>query len=184
MYTLARLNPFLKLREVLPDRDDMDKTTAVKLFIGNTGDSALLDKRILELRVWPHMYLTEPPCTCAHIDVEYAVQTPAGARTLRVRRTVYEPSGVTFGVIHDALHEKGFVATYRELRDGPWLGAEACLTPDTTLREQLEILEKEGFTLSLTPERAVVGFCCLFIPDGEELEKMRSDHDLESSTWA
>lgn len=179
---VARLNPLLKLPEKGNDRLSTADRIEWRFFEDSTifgtrvCESATLDTRILELRAWPHMYLTDPPCTCAHIDVEYAVQASADGPVLRVRRRVYDPAGVTFGAIYHALHEKGHVTIYHVREYDTY----SCL-PDTTIREQLRILEQQGLRLSLTPEKAVVEFCHLFIPSDAEFEKMERNGRVESS---
>lgn len=161
----ARLNPLLKLPEIesgrlsTADRIHTRHVTDSSDVATRICDSAILDTRILESRAWPHMYLTDPPCTCAHIDIEYAVPSRIDAPILRVRRRVYDPAGVTFGAIYDALHERGLVTTYH----GRQFFYCPSGTSDTTTLEQLQILEQNDLRLSLTPEKAIVEFCHLVI---------------------
>lgn len=151
---VARLNPLLKLLEERLSTADRIRFVDSPIGSAHCCDSAILDTRIIESRMWPHVYLTDTQCTCAHIDIEYADQTPVDGPVLKVRREVYNPAGVTLGAIYDALHEKGSIVMHhrREYASCP------CLTPDTTIREQLQILEQQGFRLLLTPDKATFEF--------------------------
>lgn len=164
---VARVNPILKLE----GRKKMDMLIKRMVLPREDLDSALLDKRILGSKAWPHMYLTDPPCACVHIDVDYAATSLIGCTVLRVRRCVYDPAGVTFGAIHDALHEKGPVAIY-ERRKYAQGDSEMCIEHETTIHEQLQILEREGFRLSVTEPLSVVEFCHLTTPSEAEFEEM------------
>lgn len=172
--TIARLNPLLKL-ELLKPFSYVPTTDRC------VGNSAILDTRILESRAWPHMYLTDPACTCVHINIDYCLMAPVDPPVLRVRRTVYKPAGGTFGAIYDALHERGFVAMYHRYKYAFGLGGEACLTPDSTIGEQLQrVLEEEGLKLALISERALIEFCHLLVPSDAKLGEMRRCGRVES----
>jgi hypothetical protein len=134
-------------------------------------NSAFLDKRILESNAWPHMYLTDPPCACVHIDADYADDSSYGCSVLRARRCVYDPAGVTFGAIYNALHERGPVAIYRR-RKYAMTDTENKFLPETTIREQLKILEGKGFQPSLTEQFSIVEFFHLTVPSEDEFEEM------------
>ncbi|KAM0703186.1 hypothetical protein Q7P35_009124 [Cladosporium inversicolor] len=165
---VARVNPLLKLE----GRKKMDMLVKKMVLPREVVlDSAILDKRILDSKAWPHMYLTDPPCACVHIDVDYADTSLIGCTVLRARRCVYDPAGVTFGAIHDALHEKGPDAIY-ERRKHAQVDSEMCIEHETTIREQLQILEREGFRLSVTERLSVVEFCHLTTPSEAEFEEM------------
>lgn len=175
---VARLNPLLKLPEqCLTTADNIGFRHFADSRIAGTRccDSAILDLRILESRAWPHMHLTDPPCTCAHIDIEYAVQTLVDGPVLKVRRTVYDPAGVTFGAIFHALHAKGSVVKYY----GRGYASCPCLLPDTTIRKELQFLEQQGFRLSLTPDKLIVEFCYLFIPSDAKFDEMERTGRVE-----
>jgi len=141
--------------------------------------SARLNRRILESKSWPQMYLTDPPCTCAIVDVEFAEHRPTSGLALRVRRCVRDPAGVTFGALYDALHAKGFVAIYegREF----WYREELNLVPDTTVSEQLQKLKRKGFELEIDRDRTAVELCHLSLPSDGEFDEMRRSNRVEGA---
>lgn len=176
---VSRLNPLLK-REFCQTTDLLARRMVLpREFL----DSAFLGKRILESKAWPHMYLTDPPCTCVHIDVDYADTSHFYCPVLRARRCVYDPAGVTFGAIHDALQEKGPVAIY-ERRKYAQGDCELRLEHETTVRERLEILEQDGFRPSITEKLSVVEFCHLITPSEAEFEEMNRTGSVEGSPAA
>jgi len=151
--------------------------------------SVLLHKLILESNARPHMYLTDPPCTCAHVDVDY-YDALRDSDVLRIRRRVYDPVGVTFGAIHEALHAKGPVAVYPG-REKAWYGEELYISPETTIRQQLEFQERDGYHLVLTERASFVQFCHLAFPLEAEFEEMgrtgrvkgSPPFELDESEW-
>lgn len=162
---VAHLNPLLRIRRLEDDPIFIDD-------VSNTEKSsacAILDKRILESNARPHMYLTDPPCTCVHIDVEYGGTTVRHCQVLRVRRSVYDPAGVTFGAIHKAPHEKGLVAVY-ERDKFVWFRYESIIEQHTTLRKQIQNLEQEGGHVSLAEEISTIEFCHFCIPSEADFE--------------
>lgn len=146
----------------------------------DTLPSAVLDKRILESNLQPRMYLTDSPCTCAHIDVIYHSETIRTCEVRRVRRRVYDPTGVTFGTIHEALHAKAPVALYEEL-DDVYREREFFISPDTSMRLQLEIQKRNGYHLVLAEQHPIVEFCHLALPSEAEFEEMGRAGRIEGS---
>ena len=173
---VARINPLLRLYR--PEGRDMYIEDVLQA--KDTLSSAVLDKRILELNLQPHMYLTDPPCTCVHIDVIYHSETIQPCEVLRVRRRVYGPTGVTFGAIHDALHAKGPVAVYGGPSD-VYREREFYISPDTSMGQQLEFQERDGYHLVLAEQYSVVEFCHLALPSEAEFEEMNRTGRVEGS---
>jgi hypothetical protein len=160
---VARINPLLKLQR--REGEDIEDILRPR----DTLPSAILNKRILEANARPHMYLTDPPCTCVHIDVDYDDEVKA-SEVLRVRRRVCDPAGVTFGAIYEALHAKGPVALY-EGRNNTWYDHELYISPETTIRQQLEFQERDGYHLVLTERHSIVEFCHLRLPSEGDFEE-------------
>jgi len=150
----------------------------------NLDYSVKLDKRILESKPWPQVYLTDPPCTCVHIEIEYAEKLRTDGPVLSVRRHVRDPAGVTLRALYDAMHAKGLVAAEGMYRS-PW--EELRVVPDTTIREQLQNLDRKGLKLSLIREGTTVNFCHLCLPTDAEFEEMRRNGRVEadpsSGSW-
>jgi hypothetical protein len=132
--------------------------------------SAALDERILKPNPRPNMYLTDPPCTCVHVDVDY-YDALRGSEILKIRRRVYSSAGVTFGAIFEALHAKGPVAVYLKWSD-VWTNRDLYISPETTIRQQLEFQERDGYHLALIEQNSRVEFCHLAFPREEEFEEM------------
>lgn len=169
--SIVRINPLLELRRGSENKDmHIDKAMESRGIL----DSAYLDERICESKAWPNMYLTDPPCTCVHIDVDYADTSLIGCPVLRARRCVYDPAGVTFGAIYETLHEKGPIAVY-ERRKFVWNDYELYIEHNTTMREQVELQEKEFYRpchISFTDGLSIVEFCNLTLPTEAEFEEM------------
>lgn len=164
---VVRINPLLKLGRY-KKTSVMFKRPAPPLKV---ADSAFLDERILELNQRPHMYLTNPPCTCVHIDVDYDSAGVRHCEVLRIRRCVYDPAGVTFGAIYEALHAKGLVATY-ERRKFVWFEDDNNIAQNTTLREQLRLQVQDGYDQELIEPLSMVEFCHVAAPSDAEFEEM------------
>lgn len=145
----------------------------------NTVYSARLHVRILTSESWPQMYLTDPPCTCAFVDVHFAEKTPTSGIVLRARRLVRDPAGVTFSAMNDALHARGSVAVYERpgFRDRPGL----YLVPDTTVSAQLQNLKRKGLELSISREKSFLRVCHFGLPSDEEFAETRRNNRVEGA---
>jgi len=138
---------------------------AARLLYENCRDSAEMTDHMLQSRPWTHMYVTNPPCTCAHIQVEYVDEWSLIDPAVKVRRNVYDPTGVTFGAIYEAFHKRGVVAVDK--------GQGDILLSDTTAREQVAMLEREDPRASLDAYSAEILFCHHALPSDAEFEEMR-----------
>jgi hypothetical protein len=84
---------------------------------------------------------------------------------------VYEPAGVTFGAIYEALHAKGLVACY-ERRKFVWFEYHNRIEQDTTMREQLQLQVQDGYYQELIEPYSSVEFCHVAVPSDAQFEEM------------
>jgi hypothetical protein len=157
---------------------------AKRLLFRNEFDYGFINRHMLKLQALPHMYLTNPPPTCVHFVVEYREKRRIDGATVSVRRSVCNPAGVTFGAIYKKIHERGAVGVviYERRKDNAIGGlkrVENSLLPDTTVREQIALLEQRGFGVSIGEGRVDIWFCHLATPSDEEFEEMRRNGRVE-----
>lgn len=147
-------------------------------------DYATVNERMLTSQALSHMYLTNPPCTCVHIVAQFISKPHADGPMITVYRNVYDRAGVTFGAVYETLHKKGAVVVYEGHKDRLIGGEERArrfLQPDTTLREQIVVLEQRGFRVSLDEGKIHVTFCHLVFPSDAEFEEMRRNGCVEGT---
>ena len=173
---VARINPLLRLHRP----ESRDRYLEDVLQAKDTLSSAFLDKRILEANLQPHMYLTDPPCTCVHIDGIYYIKSIQSCEILRVRPRVYDPTGVTFGAIHEAIHVKGPATAYEGAND-VYHERRFHISPDTAIRQQLEFRERDGYHLVVAERYPIIEFCHLALPSEAEFEEMDRAGSIKGS---
>jgi hypothetical protein len=110
-----------------------------------------------------------------HIQVEFTDGSGAHEPVVEVHRNVYDPAGVTFGAIYETVHKRGAVAVYNSRGD--------FFLPDTTVREQIAILERESSRVPLHAYEVDMLFCHLVMPSDVEFEEMRRNGRVEGG-WA
>ncbi|GAB7323710.1 hypothetical protein MBLNU13_g07178t1 [Cladosporium sp. NU13] len=72
--------------------------------------TAHLSTRVAEAQLWPHVYLTNPPCVHAHVYFTYGGTNSEGAYVLvQASRSIYRRDGVTLTAIKEALEQSGSV---------------------------------------------------------------------------
>lgn len=120
--------------------------------------SAEIKSQISDSETWPEMYLTSLPCTGVAMAFEYIEKLRCRYTTrLLIRRSVYDPTGVTFATLWDALQKEGEVRVwgdYEPLRDECHKSERVM---NTTVREQIELHERKGIKVGLYRERCTVG---------------------------
>lgn len=71
---------------------------------------AHLTTRAAEAQLWPHIYLTDPPCCHAHVYFTYGGTNAQEVYVLaEAGRSIYRRDGVTFAGIQEALEQSGSV---------------------------------------------------------------------------
>lgn len=72
--------------------------------------TAHLSTRVAEAQLWPHVYLTNPPCVHTHVYFTYGGANSDGVYVLvEAGRSIYRRDGVTLAAIHEALEQSGSV---------------------------------------------------------------------------
>lgn len=72
--------------------------------------TAHLSTRAAEAQLWPHVYLTNPPCVHAHVYFTYGGTNSEGAYVLvEAGRSIYRRDGVTLTAVREALEQSGSV---------------------------------------------------------------------------
>jgi hypothetical protein len=152
--------------------------------------SAEIKTKIFNSEVWPEMYLTSPPCTGVTIIFEYTEEFQ-GRHTIRfnIFRSIYDPTGVTFGTLLDALQKEGEVRVWRDYKPL----SEECYDPEqvmnTTVQEQIELHRRKGIKVSLNRERSNVESYSIAVlaTDREDDGTKRDDNGgwgpVQASEW-
>jgi hypothetical protein len=138
---IARLHPLIEADEwdhILSP----DETLAVKLVFDTR-----IDRRILNSKVWPEMYLTSPPCTGVRIDFVYSDEQKQ--TMLCVKRDVYDPAGVTFATVWNALHKEGDITVMSDFSPRFGCYGRRQKVEGTTVREQIDGHRRRGVILSI-----------------------------------
>ncbi|KAM0703191.1 hypothetical protein Q7P35_009129 [Cladosporium inversicolor] len=69
-----------------------------------------LTARAAEAHLWPHIYLTDPPCAHAHVNFTFGGTNAEGLYVLlEAGRSIYRRDGVTCAAIQEALEQSGSV---------------------------------------------------------------------------
>lgn len=156
---IAKLNPLL-----MPVGWGHEGTWDGTVFMA-TVDSTKIDERILNSKTWPKMYVTDPPCTRMRVVFVYSEEVGFQRQPrIQIERAVYNPAGVTFADIWDALHSKGDVTVFgdRELvREGH---EEDLEVENTTLCEQIENHRRNGVTVTLNEDKSLITSISVTIP--------------------
>lgn len=142
--TIARLNPLLTAEDHYLYSSPQE-THAIGLV-----HSTQIDKRILNAKVWPEMYLTSPPCTSVHFSFVFSEQSKQAR--LYVRRTVRDPAGVTFATLWDELHKEGDVIICGDYEPVPGTGFDPVEVERSTAREQIDHHRRRGIRISLSED--------------------------------
>lgn len=111
---------------------------------------AHLTTRAAEAQLWPHIYLTDPPCAHAHVYFTFGGTNAEGVYVLvEAGRSIYRRDGVTFAAIQEALEQSGSV----KVSHGGLVGSQRgrlkvgqkhvhAAMYNTTARAQVAICEK------------------------------------------
>lgn len=149
--TFATLNPLSPA--VYRDFDMSPDGTQMLALVHSTR----IDKRILESKTWPEMYLTSPPCTSVDISCDYFAESDAQRQPrLTVRRRVRDLAGVTFATVWKVLHEEGHVVVIGNCELKPRDRWHTQRIDDTTLREQIDHHRRRGVRLVIDAEESVI----------------------------
>lgn len=138
---IARLHPLIEADEwdhILSP----DETLAVKLVFDTR-----IDRRILNSKVWPEMYLTSPPCTGVRINFVYSDEQKHAV--LYVKRDVYDPAGVTFVTVWNALHKEGDITVMTDFQPKFGCFGRRQKVEGTTVCEQVDGHRRRGVRLSI-----------------------------------
>jgi hypothetical protein len=66
--------------------------------------------RAAEAQLWPHIYLTDPPCAHAHVYFTFGGTNSEGVYVLvEAGRSIYRKDGVTLAAVQEALEQSGSV---------------------------------------------------------------------------
>ena len=166
---VARLNPLFASQNSRHLSMSSDITWSLNW---NSIGIGVLDDDMLDSKAWPHMYLTDPPCMDAHIVVEYADLSLSDCAVIKMRRSVYDAAGITFGSIYNALQTKGPVELYDMWPSPQWLVGGQGAMDDAKLREPVRIIERNRPDIILTATDCAVEFCHLSLPSEAEFEEM------------
>jgi hypothetical protein len=127
--------------------------------------SAKIERRVVNSQGWPEMYLTSPPCTKVRINLYYSegdLKTDMSLR-LHFKRDVYNPAGVTFACIWNALH------VHRDVKVWDYSSVLAAQTDysereDWTVGEHVGFYRRRGITLSLDADESYLSCFSVAIP--------------------
>lgn len=139
--------------------------------------STKIDKRILTAQArWPEMYLTSPPCTEIRIDFSYCeVSDKIHNQRLQVKREVYDPAGVTFASIWDALHERNLITVWGGYE--PWSeDSGQSELEESTVHEVIDHHRRRGINVVLDAEHCSVRSYSVTLP----VRMLRYDTDPEN----
>lgn len=167
---VALLNPLLQADD-WDIKSSLDETRSLVVV-----SSTEIDKRILTTKnKWPEMYLTNPPCTEVRIAFSYCeISDKIHNQRLHVKREVYDPAGVTFASIWDALQQKNSITVWGNYE--PWRkdsgqpGLE-----ESTVREVIDRHRRRGINVVLDVEHCGVRSYSVTIP----VMLLKYDLDLE-----
>jgi len=116
---------------------------------------AHIKTQMFDSNLWPEMYLTSPPCTGVAFSFTYTEEY-LGSHITRfyIHRSVYDPTGVTFATVWDALHKEGEMRIWRNCKplSEESYGSEEVL--NTTVREQIDLHRSKGIKVSLNRDRS------------------------------
>jgi hypothetical protein len=120
-------------------------------------DSAKIKTQIFNSKVRPEMYLTCPPCTGVIIRFRY-IEDSRSDQIIRlaVARTVYDPAGVTFATLWDALRKEGEVVVCRDYKPASEANSDFQSIIHTTVSQQIDLHRRKGIEISLDEEHSVV----------------------------
>jgi len=147
----ADMNPFLEtdLWDCVPSPDG--KSSIVFL------TSARIKTQMFNSEVWPEMYLTSPPCTGIVINFPYTEEFERRHITrFHISRSVYDPAGVTFATVWEALHKEGDVVVCGDYKPVRKASYDFQRVTGTTVCEQIELHRRKGIEVSLNRERSTV----------------------------
>ena len=157
---IARLNPLLVAEDY--DIDDSPNVTQSLPLVVSTS----IDKRILNSKTWPEMYLTNPPCTNVKLSFHYFAEPDRQRQSrLFVHRNVRDPAGVTFATVQKVLHEEGdVVIVISDCEVVPQDEWNYQKVEGTTVREQIDHHRRRGVKLVLHPEVSGIRSYSVTIP--------------------
>jgi hypothetical protein len=120
-------------------------------------DSTKVKTQIFNSEVWPVLYLTSPPCTGVIIRFQYT-ETFEGRHVLRfhISRSVYDPAGVTFATLREALHKEEVVVVCGDYKPVREASNDFQIATNTTVCKQIELHMNKGIELSINRERSNV----------------------------
>jgi hypothetical protein len=152
--------------------------------------SAKIKARIFESNVWPEMYLTSPPFTGVIISFE-CTEESQGRHILRLdtRRSIYDPTGVTFATVWDALHKEGEVRVWGGYKPLSEECHDSKQVMNTSVREQIELHRRKGIKVSLNRDRFLVeSFSVAVLAGDKECAKIEcNEHGrwelVQASEW-